>query len=200
MPAVDDPLAPYRAAVAQAETKGPLDVEMAKARLAVAKEYQAAGANLAHKSADIMQAGEQRVMDAIQQRVLDTLRADSTRARPTAPPPIEAPTPAITAADRKKADDLASLYMRKFRGLAASRRGGMSGYRDGQSAWNALPDELRVRIERFNAKPEGMREHAAQKLQSEASDRYANDPNVALIEWKVLTQSKSKDKSQGREA
>jgi hypothetical protein len=188
MPVAVDPLSSYRAHVERAESKGPLAVEIARAQLIVAKEYQAAGENLAHKADEILRAGQQLALDTIQQRVMDTLHADRERARPAAPPPI------ITDADRKRGDVLASMAVREFRGLAAKRKGKMAGYRDGQSDWSGLPGELRERIERFNTLTKDGQDGELAKMQKTLADEYARDPAAAGRDRKTRTIDKGRSR------
>lgn len=118
--------------------------------------------------------------DTLQAHLLAQLATGSAPAdMPSKPAPIERPTLMVSDADRKKANALASLYVREFRGFAAKRKGKTPGYRDGQGDWSALPAELRERIERFNVLPKERQAMAAEKLQRETAERYARDPEAA---------------------
>ena len=65
-----DPLAGFRASVERAAAVGSsLDLDVAKANLAVAQEYQAAGKDPRHHLAAIMQEGQQRAFDAIREQL-----------------------------------------------------------------------------------------------------------------------------------
>jgi hypothetical protein len=189
VPAAVDPLAPYRAAVTRAEGKSVLAVEIAQAQLTVAQEYHAAGENLRHAAAAILATGEQRVMDRLRDVPAPTPAGLLIPAAPIEPPAV-----AVSAEDRKRGDVLATQAVREFRGLAAKRKGKMSGYKDGQDDWSGLPGELRERIERFNTLTKDGQDGELAKMQQTLADEYARDPAAAGRDRKTRTIDKGRSR------
>ena len=80
----------------------------------------------------------------------------------------------------------------RFKTLAAGRRNGIAGYTDrSPSKWQALPGELRERIERFNAMPKERQAVELDKMQRELADRYARNPQE-------ITRSRQQQREQER--
>jgi Ti-type conjugative transfer relaxase TraA len=157
-----DPLARYRAAVERAEAEGiEVFVDVAKQRLAVAQEHHAAGKNLLHHTAVILEEG--------QKRALDCLRA--SQAAPERPAAVR-----ISEQDRKRAEAHARDEVERFKDLAGKRRLGYLSYTDGGSKWSALPAETRERVKRFNAMTDVRQILELDKMRSDLADRYARDP------------------------
>ncbi|MCH9782273.1 MAG: Ti-type conjugative transfer relaxase TraA [Gammaproteobacteria bacterium] len=163
-----DRLAGYRASVERAEAAGGgLPLEVAKSQLGVAQEYQAAGKDPRHHAAEIARTGEKRVFDGLR------AKPEAERERNDLAPG-KAP---VSEQDRKRAEMAAKMEIQKFRGYAVKRQGGFAGYTDrNPKAWQALPDELRDRIERYNALPKERQAAELDKMQRSLVDRYARDP------------------------
>jgi len=162
-----DPLAGFRAGVERAEVAdGGLALDVARAKLAVAQEFLAAGKDPRHHAAAIIQEGERRAFAGLSQ-----------------PSPAEAERPAaiqISEQDRKRAEVHAKMAVDKFRALAAERRYGFAGMTDrSPTKWRTLPGEMREHIERFNAMPADRQAVELERMQREFADRYARDPQEA---------------------
>jgi hypothetical protein len=158
-----DPLAGYRAAVERAEAEGiEVFVDVAKQRLAVAREYHAAGKNLLHHVAAILDEG--------QKRALDHLRA--SQAKPERP----AAAARISEQDRKRAEEHARDEVERFKDLAGNRRFGFHGYSNDGRAWLRLPEDLREHIERFNVMTKERQTVELDKMRRQLADTYARDP------------------------
>ena len=172
---VSDPLAGFRAAVERAEACGGLALDVAKTQLAVAQEYQAVGKDPRHHAAAILQAGQQRVMEALREQ--------------------QAPAPQISAQDRQRAERYAKAEVDQFKALAVKRQAGFAGYTDrNPSAWQAVPQEQRVRIERFNALPKERQAVELEKMQRELADRYARGPQGI-----TRSQHRQREQERGRD-
>lgn len=164
-----DPLAGFRAGVERAEAAGGgLALDVAKAQLAVAQEFQAAGKDPRHHAAAIMQEGQQRAFAGLAQ-------PSQAKAEPERPAAVQ-----VSEQDRKRAELAARQEVGQFKALAVKRQAGFAGYTDrNPSAWRELPAELRERIERFNAMPKERQAVELDKMQRELADRYARDPRAA---------------------
>ncbi|MEA3270361.1 MAG: Ti-type conjugative transfer relaxase TraA [Pseudomonadota bacterium] len=176
-----DPLAGFRAGIERAEAAGGgLALDVAKAQLAVAQEFHAAGKNPLHHSAAIMQEGQQRAFAGLAQQ-------NQTKAEPERPAAVQ-----VSEQDRRKAEAHAKMEVGQFKALAVKRQAGFAGYTDrNPSAWRELPGELRERIERFNAMPKERQAVELDKMQRELSDRYARDPQE-------ITRSRQRQREQER--
>jgi hypothetical protein len=158
-----DPLTSYRAAVERAEADGGgLHLDVAKARLAVAQEHHAAGKNLLHHTAAILEEG--------QRRAFANLRA--SQAQPERPAAVAR----ISEQDRKRAEAHARDEVERFKDLAGKRRFGYLGYTDGSSKWSALPSETREHVERFNVMTKERQTVELDKMRRQLADTYARDP------------------------
>lgn len=164
-----DPLAGFRAGVERAEAAGGgLALDVAKAQLAVAQEFQAAGKDPRHHAAAIMQEGQRRAFAGLSQ-------PSQAKAEPERPAAVQ-----VSEQDRKRAELAARQEVGQFKALAVKRQAGFAGYTDrNPSAWRELPAELRERIERFNAMPKERQAVELDKMQRELADRYARDPRAA---------------------
>jgi hypothetical protein len=157
-----DPLSGFRASVERAEADGGgLHLDVAKARLAVAQEYHAAGKNPLHHVDAIHKEG--------QKRALDHLRA--SQAEPERPVAVQ-----ISEQDRKRAEAHARDEVERFKDLAGRRRLGYLGYTDGGSKWSALPAETRERVERFNAVTKERQTAELDTMRRDLADKCARDP------------------------
>lgn len=176
-----DPLAGFRAGVERAEAAGGgLALDVAKAQLAVAQEFQAAGKDPRHYSAAIMQEGQQRAFAGLAQ-------PSQAKAEPERPAAVQ-----VSEQDRKRAEMYAKREADQFKALAVKRQAGFAGYTDrNPSAWRELPAELRERIERFNAMPKERQAVELNKMQRELADRYARDP-------KEIERSRQRQRGQER--
>jgi Ti-type conjugative transfer relaxase TraA len=176
-----DPLAGFRAGVERAEAAGGgLALDVAKAQLAVAQEFQAAGKDPRHHSAAIMQEGQQRAFAGLAQ-------PSQARAEPERPAAVQ-----VSEQDRKRAEMYAKREADQFKALAVKRQAGFAGYTDrNPSAWRELPADLRERIERFNAMPKERQAGELDKMQRELADRYARDP-------KEIERSRQRQREQER--
>lgn len=176
-----DPLAGFRAGVERAEAAGGgLALDVAKAQLAVAQEFQAAGKDPRHHSAAIMQEGQQRAFAGLAQ-------PSQAKAEPERPAAVQ-----VSEQDRKRAEMYAKREADQFKALAVKRQAGFAGYTDrNPSAWRELPPELRERIERFNAMPKERQAVELNKMQRELADRYARDP-------KEIERSRQRQREQER--
>ena len=176
-----DPLAGFRAGVERAEAAGGgLALDVAKAQLAVAQEFQAAGKDPRHHSAAIMQEGQQRAFAGLAQ-------PSQAKAEPERPAAVQ-----VSEQDRKRAEMYAKREADQFKALAVKRQAGFAGYTDrNPSAWRELPAELRERIERFNAMPKERQAVELDKMQRELADRYARDP-------KEIERSRQRQREQER--
>ncbi|WP_241171352.1 hypothetical protein, partial [Serratia marcescens] len=176
-----DPLAGFRAGVERAEAAGGgLALDVAKAQLAVAQEFQAAGKDPRHYSAAIMQEGQQRAFAGLAQ-------PSQAKAEPERPAAVQ-----VSEQDRKRAEMYAKREADQFKALAVKRQAGFAGYTDrNPSAWRELPAELRERIERFNAMPKERQAVELNKMQRELADRYARDP-------KEIERSRQRQREQER--
>ncbi len=176
-----DPLAGFRAGVERAEAAGGgLALDVAKAQLAVAQEFHAAGKDPRHHSAAIMQEGQQRAFAGLAQPY-------QAKAEPERPAAAQ-----VSEQDRKRAEAHAKMEVSQFRALAVKRQAGFAGYSDrNPSAWRELPDELRGRIERFNAMPKERQAVELDKMQRELADRYARNPQE-------ITRSRQRQREQER--
>lgn len=176
-----DPLAGFRASVERAEAAGGgLALDVAKAQLAVAQEFQAAGKDPRHHSAAIMQEGQQRAFAGLAQ-------PSQARAEPERPAAVQ-----VSEQDRKRAEMYAKREADQFKALAVKRQAGFAGYTDrNPSAWRELSAELRERIERFNAMPKERQAVELGKMQRELADRYARDP-------KEIERSRQRQREQER--
>ncbi len=163
-----DPLAGFRAGVERAEaTGGGMVTAVAKAQLAVAKEFQATGKDPRHHSAAITQEGQKRAS-------ADLAQPSQNKADEERPATVQ-----VSEQDRRKADVHAKEAVRKFAGLATKRQAGFAGYTDrNPSAWRELPGELREHIERYNAMPKERRAIELDKMQRELTERYTRDPRA----------------------
>jgi Ti-type conjugative transfer relaxase TraA len=114
---------------------------------------------------------------------LDLISATDTASMPSVQRP-QAERPAVVQVseqDRKRAEIHARQEVGQFKALAVKRQAGFSGYSDrNPSAWHALPDELRERIERFNALPKERQSIELEKMQLELADRYAHAPEEMM--------------------
>lgn len=175
------PLAGFRAGVERAEAAGGgLALDVAKAQLAVAQEFQAAGKDPRHHSAAIMQEGQQRAFAGLAQ-------PSQAKAEPERPAAVQ-----VSEQDRKRAEMYAKREADQFKALAVKRQAGFAGYTDrNPSAWRELPAELRERIERFNAMPKERQAVELDKMQRELADRYARDP-------KEIERSRQRQREQER--
>ena len=164
-----DPLAGFRATVERAEaTGGGLALDIAKAQLAVAQEFHAAGKNPPHHIAAIIQEGQARAFAGLAQ-------PSQAKAKPERPAAVQ-----VSEQDRKRAELTARQEVSRFKTLAVDRRYGIAGFTDrSPSKWQALPGEMRERIERFNAMSEQRRAVELDKMQNELAERYARDPRAA---------------------
>lgn len=98
----------------------------------------------------------------------------------------------VSEQDRKRAEMNARQEVSRFKTLAAGRRNGIAGYTDrSPSKWQALPGELRERIERFNAMPKERQAVELDKMQRELADRYARNPQE-------ITRSRQQQREQER--
>ncbi|MCA4047113.1 Ti-type conjugative transfer relaxase TraA, partial [Pseudomonas aeruginosa] len=176
-----DPLAGFRAGIERAEAAGGgLALDVAKAQLAVAQEFQAAGKDPRHHSAAIMQEGQQRAFAGLAQ-------PSKAKAEPERPAAVQ-----VSEQDRKRAEMYAKREADQFKALAVKRQAGFAGYTDrNPSAWRELPAELRERIERFNAMPKERQAVELDKMQRELADRYARDP-------KEIERSRQRQREQER--
>ena len=176
-----DPLAGFRAGVERAEAAGGgLALDVAKAQLAVAQEFHAAGKDPRHHSAAIMQEGQQRAFAGLAQ-------PSQAKAEPERLAAVQ-----VSEQDRKRAEMNARQEVSRFKTLAAGRRNGIAGYTDrSPSKWQALPGELRERIERFNAMPKERQAVELDKMQRELADRYARNPQE-------ITRSRQQQREQER--
>jgi hypothetical protein len=157
-----DPLSGFRATVERAEADGGgLHLDVAKARLTVAQEYHAAGKNLLHHVAAILEEG--------QKRAFANLRA--SQAEPERPAAVR-----ISEQDRKRAEKHASDEVERFKDLAGNRRFGFHGYSNDGRAWLRLPEDLRERIERFNVMTKERQTVELDKMRRELADTCARDP------------------------
>ena len=156
-----DPLEGFRRVVAEAEQAADtFNLALAKARLAVAQEYQAAGRIPTHYVSDINAEAQRRAIEEWDQRQ-HTARAEQM----------------ATVSPEAAAD--AHRYVNDFRLLASRRSMKMHGYGDGQEIWAGLPEYLRDRIEQFNALPADEKQQAAEQMTGEAAQRYSEDPQAA---------------------
>lgn len=176
-----DALAGFRASVERAEAAGGgLALDVARAQLAVAQEFQAAGKDPRHHAAAIMQEGQQRAFAGLAQ-------PSQAKADPERPAAVQ-----ISEQDRKRAEMYAKREADQFKALAVKRQAGFAGYTDrNPSAWRELPAELRERIERFNAMPKERQAVELNKMQRELADRYARDP-------KEIERSRQRQREQER--
>lgn len=160
---------PLDAGIERAEAAGGgLALDVARAQLAVAQEFQAAGKDPRHHSAAIMQEGQQRAFAGLAQ-------PSQAKAEPERPAAVQ-----VSEQARKVAEGQARQEVSRFKTLAAGRRNNIAGFTDrSPSKWQALPGELRERIERFNAMPEQRRAVELDKMQNELAERYARDPRAA---------------------
>lgn len=157
-----DALAGFRASVERAEAAGGgLALDVARAQLAVAQEFQAAGKDPRHHAAAIMQEGQRRAFAGLSQ-----------------PSPAKAERPAAVQVNAV-AVGLAKQAVSKFKALAAERRIGTPAMKDRGSKWQSLAPELREQIERFNALPAAQQVQAAERMQQEMAERYSRDPKAA---------------------
>lgn len=91
--------------------------------------------------------------------------------------------------NRKQAEVHAKMEIQRFKGLAVRRQGGFAGYTDrNPSAWLAVPEEMREKVEQYNALPKERQAVALEKMRRELVDRYTRDPKAA-----------HRDRNQGRE-
>ena len=173
-----DNLAGFRASVERAEAAGGgLALDVAQAQLAVAKEYQAAGKDPKHHIAAILQEGQTKAFSSLQS-------GSEAKAEPVRGEVVQ-----VSEKDRKLAEANAKMEINKFKGLAVRRQGGFAGYSDrNPSAWLAVPEEMRGRIEQYNALPKVRQAAALEKMHRELVDRYTRDPKAA-----------HRDRNQGRE-
>jgi hypothetical protein len=126
------------------------------------------GKNPRHHLAAIMQKGQQRAFAGLAQ-------PSAAKAEPQRPAAVQ-----ISEQDRKRAERAARQEVSRFKVLAAGRRNGIAGFTDrSPSKWQALPSELRERIERFNALSEPRRALELDRIQNELAERYARDPRTA---------------------
>ncbi|MBO1859316.1 Ti-type conjugative transfer relaxase TraA [Burkholderia cenocepacia] len=176
-----DPLAGFRAGVERAEAAGGgLALDVAKAQLAVAQEFQAAGKDPRHHAAAIMQEGQRRAFAGLSQ-------PSQAKAEPERPAAVQ-----VSEQDRKRAELAARQEVGQFKALAVKRQAGFAGYTDrNPSAWRELPAELRERIERFNAMPKERQAVELDKMQRELADRYARNPQE-------ITRSRQRQREQER--
>jgi len=174
-PRTVDPLAGFRAAVERAQEAGGFTLDVAQARLDVAQEYQAAGKDPRHHSAAIMQEGQQRAVAGVrEQPQAEPHQVEQQRSA------VEPAQPAISEQDRKRAEALAKVEVGKFKALATERKHGFAGMTDrSPTKWRALPDELRERIEQFNALPKDRQAAELERMQRATAERYARDPQEA---------------------
>ena len=157
-----------------------LALDVAKAQLAVAQEFQAAGKDPRHHAAAIMQEGQQRAFAGLAQQ-------SQAKAEPERPAAVQ-----VSEQDRKRAEMYAKREADQFKALAVKRQAGFAGYSDrNPSAWRELPPELRERIERFNAMPKERQAVELDKMQRELADRYARDP-------KEIERSRQRQREQER--
>ncbi|HBU7281195.1 TPA: Ti-type conjugative transfer relaxase TraA, partial [Klebsiella pneumoniae] len=179
--AAPDPLAGFRAGIERAEAAGGgLALDVARAQLAVAQEFQAVGKDPRHHSAAIMQEGQQRAFAGLAQ-------PSQVKTEPERPAAVQ-----VSEQDRRKAEAHAKMEVGQFKALAVKRQAGFAGYTDrNPSAWRELPGELRERIERFNAMPKERQAVELDKMQRELSDRYARDPQE-------ITRSRQRQREQER--
>ncbi|MDL2737773.1 Ti-type conjugative transfer relaxase TraA [Salmonella enterica] len=176
-----DALAGFRASVERAEAAGGgLALDVAKAQLAVAQEFQAAGKDPRHHAAAIMQEGQRRAFAGLSQ-------PSQAKAEPERPAAVQ-----VSEQDRKRAELAARQEVGQFKALAVKRQAGFAGYTDrNPSAWRELPAELRERIERFNAMPKERQAVELDKMQRELADRYARNPQE-------ITRSRQRQREQER--
>lgn len=176
-----DALAGFRAGVERAEAAGGgLALDVAKAQLVVAQEFQMAGKDPRHHLASIMQEGQQRAFAGL---------AQPTHAKAE----LERPAVAqVSEQDRKRAEMYAKRETEQFKVLAVKRQAGFAGYTDrNPSAWRELSADLRERIERFNSMPKERQTIELDKMQRELADRYARDP-------KEIERSRQRQREQER--
>lgn len=161
-----DALAGFRASVERAEAAGGgLALDVARAQLAVAQEFQAAGKDPRHHAAAIMQEGQRRAFAGLSQP--SPAKAERQAERPAA---VQVNAVAV---------GLAKQAVSKFKALAAERRIGTPAMKDRGSKWQSLAPELREQIERFNALPAAQQVQAAERMQQEMAERYSRDPKAA---------------------
>lgn len=174
-----DQLAGFRASVERAEAAGGgLALDVAKAQLAVAKEYQAAGKDPMHHVAAILEEGQKKAFSGLQ-----------SGSEAKAEPEQRGEAIQVSEKDRKQAEVHAKMEIQRFKGLAVRRQGGFAGYTDrNPSAWLAVPEEMREKVEQYNALPKERQAVALEKMRRELVDRYTRDPKAA-----------HRDRNQGRE-
>lgn len=161
-----DALAGFRASVERAEAAGGgLALDVARAQLAVAQEFQAAGKDPRHHAAAIMQEGQRRAFAGLSQP--SPAKVERQAERPAA---VQVNAVAV---------GLAKQAVSKFKALAAERRIGTPAMKDRGSKWQSLAPELREQIERFNALPATQQAQAAERMQQEMAERYSRDPKAA---------------------
>lgn len=161
-----DALAGFRASVERAEAAGGgLALDVARAQLAVAQEFQAAGKDPRHHAAAIMQEGQRRAFAGLSQP--SPAKVERQAERPAA---VQVNAVAV---------GLAKQAVSKFKALAAERRVGSPAMKDRGSKWQSLAPELREQIERFNALPATQQAQAAERMQQEMAERYSRDPKAA---------------------
>lgn len=115
------------------------------------------GSDPRHHAAAILQAGQQRTMEALREQ--------------------KTPELSISEKDRQRADMHAKREVDQFKAIAVKRQAGFAGYTDrNPDAWQALPAEKRERIERFNALSKERQAIELQKMQRTLADQYARDP------------------------
>ncbi|PLO99008.1 Ti-type conjugative transfer relaxase TraA, partial [Klebsiella pneumoniae] len=159
-------LAGFRASVERAEAAGGgLALDVARAQLAVAQEFQAAGKDPRHHAAAIMQEGQRRAFAGLSQP--SPAKVERQAERPAA---VQVNAVAV---------GLAKQAVSKFKALAAERRVGSPAMKDRGSKWQSLAPELREQIERFNALPATQQAQAAERMQQEMAERYSRDPKAA---------------------
>jgi Ti-type conjugative transfer relaxase TraA len=180
-----DPLAGFRASVERAEAAGGgLHLDVARAQLAVAQEFQAAGKNPLHHLEAIMQEGQQRAFAVLAQPSKD-------KAAPERPAIVQ-----VSEQDRKRAELAARQEVDQFRALAVKRQAGFAGYTDrNPSAWRELPAELRERIERFNAMPKERQAVELDKMQRELAERFSRNPQEIT---RSQQRQRERERSRGR--
>jgi hypothetical protein len=191
-PQAPDPLAGFRARVAEAEAAGRRhDLDMAKAQLAVAQEYQSAGKDPRHHAAAILEDGKRRALfgeperpkaDAVRAMLAEAARAATAEPKRQAEPQRPAPAAvAVSDQDRRRGELEARQQVMLERGHAAKRATGRtSGYTDRNAGtWLALPDDLRKHIETVLKMPKERQEREWEKRRQELAERYTRDPKAA---------------------
>ncbi|HHJ1218828.1 TPA: hypothetical protein ACQFLL_003643 [Proteus mirabilis] len=124
-------------------------------------------------------------------RAAQPARNEAPRPAPIQQQPAAAlAQPVFNEQDHKNAQMAAKQELIRFRGLAAKRRGGAIGFSDRRpTAWNALPDELRKQIDKFNGMTPTGQEMTLARMERELIERYSRDPQAISRDRKTRGQS-----------